>query len=62
MKLLGDRRTADDRTPLEHDYLEPGGSEVRRAHEPVVTSADDQRIVARAIVRPFSHDSGPAVQ
>ena len=57
MEFLGHRGAADDPAALEHGHLQPGGGEVRRAHEAVVTAADDQRITA---ARPLSHDSSPA--
>src|SRR3546814_10770697 len=44
MEFLGDRRATDDRAPLEHPHLESGAGEVRRAHQAVVATTDDQDI------------------
>ena len=43
-QLLGDRRAADERPPLEHQRLEPGPGEVRAVGQAVVAGADDDRV------------------
>ena len=49
--LLGDGGAADDRAPLQHEHLFPGLGQVARGDEPVVTRADDDRVVAGAVRR-----------
>ena len=43
-RLLGDRRAADERPPLEHHDALAGPGEVRRRDEPVVAAADDDGV------------------
>jgi hypothetical protein len=45
-ELLGDRRTAEDMPLLEHDCPHPGPRQVRGADEPVMATADHDRVVA----------------
>ena len=51
MELLRDRRPADHRAALEDAHPESGPREVEGAHQPVVSAADDHRIVP-ALHRP----------
>ena len=44
MEFLGDRRAAEDRTPLEKGHRQPGPGEVGRAGQAVVARADDGHI------------------
>ncbi len=45
--LLGHARTAENRSPLEHDHVEPGARQIRGGGETVVPPAHDDRVVAR---------------
>ena len=54
MEFLGDRRAADDGAPLDDAGGKPRRSELRRAHETVVTAADDDGVVARPSLRHYS--------
>ena len=44
-ELLGDAGAAEDVAPLEAHHLQPGAGEVGGRGEPVVTAADDDRVV-----------------
>ena len=44
MEFLGDRRAADDGSPLEHGDAQPGGGEVGSHDKPIVTPADDDDV------------------
>src|ERR1700692_770235 len=46
MEFLGDCGATQDRATLEHRYREACLGEVTRAHEPVVTAADDDGVEA----------------
>src|SRR5436190_15899071 len=46
MKFFRDRRTTHLRTPLEHERLESGFSEIEGGNEAVVSSADDDYIAS----------------
>ena len=45
-ELLGDRGASEDVPLFEHERLEAGAREIRRAHQAVVAAADDDRVVA----------------
>ena len=45
--LLGHARAAENRSPLEHDNVEPGVRQIRGGGETVVPPAHDDRVVAR---------------
>ena len=45
-ELLGDSGASEDGPLFEHERLQAGAREVRRAHETVVAAADDDRVVA----------------
>ena len=45
MELFGDRRSTEQRAPLEDQRLEPGLGEVRAVGQPVVAATDDDRVV-----------------
>ena len=42
--FLGDRRAAHHRPALEHEHLQPRPRQIRRAHEAVVSRADDDDV------------------
>ena len=46
--FLGDGRAAEHVAPLEHDDLAARAREIRRARQPVVPAADDDRVVSHA--------------
>ena len=48
VQLLGDRGSADEPAPLEHEHVEPRLGEVRRVRQAVVASADHDRVVGVA--------------
>ena len=52
MKLFRDRRAADDIAPLQHQHLQPGLSQIRRANEPVMAPADDDNVVQARLPPP----------
>ena len=53
--LLGDRRTAEDVTPLEHDRAQARACQIGRRDQAVVAAADDDRVVG-----PGQRDTPPA--
>ena len=53
--LLGHRGAAEHVARLQDEGLQAGAGEVRRAHQPVVAAADDDRVVAlgHVLLRPI---------
>ena len=46
VELLGDGSAAEDMPALEHEHLAAGPRQIRGAHESVVPTSDDDRVIA----------------
>ena len=53
IELAADRGAADVGIALQHQHVEPCARQITRRDEPVVTGADDDRIVAAAVLDRF---------
>ncbi len=52
MEFFGDGGAAHHCTPLEHGDLEPGGGQIGRTHQAVVTAADNDHIALLRMNQP----------